>query len=828
MTASVASELVAELRSSSSLIDRATAQACRRVIASHETAWSAWEIEQTLAELGGLVRNRDCTYDRPSVGVSYALWYQGKRTHDALRMLAPRIARATGSLRIVDLGCGTGATACAVALAVAALERSGSSAVDRVTVDGIDSSPFMVEVAREVFAALVSATGCSRVRATFESRPWDSVDVVEGAPTAIVGGYLLDHSDGAHADEIAQRLKVLADKLSASSIVLSTAAGKGPQLGQVQTALEGDEWQPAGGDGEPWPALVGGPLGRCHAVRTSWYTRHRLTAESLWRSPPSWSSDRLAARLTLSRRPGRIAATLFDDARDGRLYDASQERAARPEGRLTVIVGAAGSGKTIVLSERIARTIVAAPRSEPPPVVLVTAFNKSVVDLIATEVVRSLELAEGVAVKHERHGDGRHGLDVAVGGRTARVELMNRDRLPGRVFGVGQIKGELKGGWWKRELECRIAKLDAADRALVAKLGHDFLEDEFERVIYGLGCFELAQYADVDRIGRVTPLAKGSAREVVWRLLMEPPIESHVHQRVKAYRRHESAVTQARAAELDRRWTHVFVDECQDFTRSDIRLLARVPSDPRRLCMAGDASQAIHLGRSYHRPGIAGAQWKTHLLDGSYRLPLRVCEALQPLARDIRSSHLASRLEDDLDTVLLRSRKAAVAGFRPIVLAGDHAAGQLGDVLRAYASPTAPQRLLAANCGRRTSAACARAACDRAWTVDEGDMRKYKGLEWPCVVVTNERRGSWRDTSEAASERLFTAMTRTTALLVIVLWEDGDADTTALLGRLDADRMLFWDAAASTSFDRARRAGASDAPVRGRKPARPAAGSARP
>jgi hypothetical protein len=165
---------------------------------------------------------------------------------------------------------------------------------------------------------------------------------------------------------------------------------------------------------------------------------------------------------------------------------------------------------------------------------------------------------------------------------------------------------------------------------------------------------------------------------------MEPPIESYVNQRVKAYRKHEAAVTHAHPAALEQKWTHVFVDECQDFTRSDIRLLARAPRDPRHLCMAGDASQAIHLGRSYNRPGIAGAQWKTHLLEGSYRLPLRVCEALQPLARNIRSSHLASRLEDDLDTVLLRSRKASVAGFRPIVLTGQHLADQLGDVLRAY------------------------------------------------------------------------------------------------------------------------------------------------
>lgn len=92
----------------------------------------------------------------------------------------------------------------------------------------------------------------------------------------------------------------------------------------------------------------------------SWYAGQGLSADWLWRSPPSWFSDRPAAVLTMRRRPGRIAATLFDDARESRLYDATQAMAASPDGRLTVIVGAAGSGKTIVLSERIARTIVAA------------------------------------------------------------------------------------------------------------------------------------------------------------------------------------------------------------------------------------------------------------------------------------------------------------------------------------------------------------------------------------------------------------------------------------------------------------------------------------
>lgn len=805
MTIGASARLVDELRSSRTLIDRATTTACRSIIARHDGEWSRWEIEQALRELDRLGRSADCTYDRPSIGVSYALWYQGKRTHDALRTLAPQIERLDGPLRIVDLGCGTGATACAVALVAAALERYGSPNIPEIVVDGIDSSPFMVEAAQEIFAALTREIDGSRVRATFRSMPWERV-ATTGDPTttAIVGGYLLDHSDGAHADEIARRLMALADKLSASSVLLSTAASKRSHLMQVRTALQGEEWEPAADDFDRAPSIGRGALGSCHALRSTWYRSAGLTVRRLWSRRPAWSGD-APASLAMHRERGPISATLIPDERNARLVDAAQEKAATPERRLTVIIGAAGSGKTIVLSERIARTITDVPVTGPAPLMLVTAFNKAVVDLIVDKAMDSLEAAPGVTQVHRKRGEGDHVLEVFVSERTARVEFMNRDKLPHRVFGVPLFRQGLNlHDEWRREIERRRNQLDAVDRALVARLGHDFLADEFERVIFGLECFRLAAYQDVERKGRVTPLARGRTREAVWRLLMEPsPITSYVDQRMLAYRKHEAAVTQAQPAKLAKRWTHVFVDECQDFTALDIQLLARAPQDPRNLCMAGDASQSVHLGRSYHRPRIAGVQPNIHRLAGSYRLPLRVCEALQPLARDIHSSHLASRLGDELDTVLLSSRKAAVAGFRPIVLTGEQVARQLSDVLRAYVPAEPDQRLLAANCGRRTRETIARCQRGTHWQLENGLMEKYKGLEWPCVVVTNEPVGQ-SDTSEAASERLFTAMTRTTKLLVIVLWADGDADTTALLGRLDGDRLLFWDESASTAFDRAR------------------------
>ena len=794
-------EFLEALQSSRARIDRATAEACERIVRNGGPGWSAWEIEHGLRELEVLSRGGDCTYDRPSIGVSYALWYQGKRTHDALRILAPRIAEVTEPLRIVDLGCGTGATACAVALIVDALEWSGSSMIDEIVVDGVDSSPFMIEVASEIFAALTSRDGSDRVRATFRSAPWTSVAKADGATTAIFGGYLLDHSDGAHADEIARRLSALGDNLAATSILLTTTTGKRSQLRRVDQSL-GAEWVSTDRDYDPAPAVGRGVLDECHLVRAAWYEDRGIAAKHLWKSRPAWSGDRPPASLTVRRTPGG-GPTLFDDPH--RLHDEQQAAAARPDGGPTVIVGAAGSGKSVVLSERIALTIMTSLLSQPAPTVLVTAFNKAVVDLIVEELVRSLD-KHGVTFSHPRQETGDHVLDVSARGRTAHVELMNRDKLPKRVFEVTppRLSGKLRDHW-KQEIDRRKRELDAADAKVAAALDHEFLQDEFERVIYALTCFSRLDYMSVDRVGRRTRMLE-STREVIWRLLMEPPIDSFVHRRIRAYRQHEAAVAEARPAQLGKRWTHVFVDECQDFTQSDIRLLARVPQDPRNLCIAGDASQSIHLARSYRRPGIAGVRWKRHTLKGSYRLPLRVCEALQPLAEDIRGSHLSARLEEDLDTVLLLSRKAAVPGFRPIVLTGESMGGQLADILRDYVASSIQARLLVADCGRRTRAAVERSASGSAWTIETGGMHKYKGLEWPGVVVTDERTTARDDTSEAASERLFTAMTRTTSLLLIVLWRDGDPNTRSLLGRLDSERLLFWDERAEQAFEHAQRA----------------------
>lgn len=59
------------------IVDEAVARACDELILDQPNAWSEWEVAQGLEDLLALSSGGDCAYDRPSIGVSYALWYHG-------------------------------------------------------------------------------------------------------------------------------------------------------------------------------------------------------------------------------------------------------------------------------------------------------------------------------------------------------------------------------------------------------------------------------------------------------------------------------------------------------------------------------------------------------------------------------------------------------------------------------------------------------------------------------------------------------------------------------------------------------------------------------
>lgn len=786
------------------LLDAAVASTCDGLIAERGSSWSGWEVAEGLEDLLALGDGRDCAYDRPSIGVSYALWYHGARTHEAIRALAPWVSASAEPLDIVDIGCGTGATACAIAVLMSALTEAGSVRPLRVTIHAADSSPFMVDAAERIYGALRELLGkrmATGVDVSFQTASWTDLRLPPtDARPLIVGGYLFDHSDTRHVDELAKRFVRLGDELDARGAVLFTAPAKVHLLDRAVVKLESLGWARRGI--ELTAPVWSGALARCHQVRTGWYRSAGSVRPGLFSMPPAWASASSPVVREVERL-GPVSDSLFDPIEASLLLDDEQDVAARPDDHPTVVVGAAGSGKSRVLAERVVRTLETA-RPSLAPRVLVTAFNKSMVDQLAAWVEERMRMSKVLdGVSSNNRGSGWVILAGSVGDVRTSVTLLNRDRLPNRA--LGQAWPGTAPFWSSvvtqrralAESKFGTARVTQVERYLTA----DFLDEELERIIYGQAALSWDRYREVRRRGRRKPLLP-AIREVVWTVLMDPPRpDSFVHRRINAYEAHQASIEEEQPLPLVGQWTHVFVDECQDFTESDFRLLACIPPDPQHLFVTGDESQSMHLGPCYRRPGLRRRQWRKYELGGSYRLPLRVCEALEDLATAFIDAHSGPG-SDDLDLVLAESRKAAVIGPRPIVIAGDEAtiAHDLRGVFEAYRPlfDDGEPRISLAEFDPIAAGAIKEAA---PWAeLEVAGMLRIKGLERSCVVFSDR---ATIGGDESVPEWVYTALTRSTSVLVLVLWSHTSPAVRSVIGRLREDRLLFWTPAARDAFQSA-------------------------
>ena len=77
-------------------------------------------------------------------------------------------------------------------------------------------------------------------------------------------------------------------------------------------------------------------------------------------------------------------------------------------------------------------------------------------------------------------------------------------------------------------------------------------------------------------------------------------------------------------------------------------------------------------------------------------------------------------------------------------------------------------------------------------------MRKIKGLERPLVVWPTR---APIPTTSTLGEWVYTILTRTTCVVVIILSSDTDEAVRAVVSRLDRTRLLFWNQQAEDVFD---------------------------
>jgi len=484
------------------------------------------------------------------------------------------------------------------------------------------------------------------------------------------------------------------------------------------------------------------------------------------------------------------------------VLDEEQVAAATPEHGLAAILGAAGSGKSRVLIERVVRALERSNRNRRPMHVLVTTFNKPLTTQLHEWLLARLDSA-AIGRASSRGGEGD--MRISFAGRDLSIRLLNWDKVPSRLFGLLPGSGQFTSAHARRAR----STLDevAAFRGLEDPERMRFVDAELARVIYGLRCTSRGDYLGVDRAGRQRRLQKGDRGPIYDFAMGQDAPRTFTHARIDAW----SEV--ARGSEPnDGKYDLVAIDEYQDLTYADFDIALGLAKDARSVLVAGDPAQALHLGKSSGRPGSLGRRhWKEHPLRGSYRLPIRVCEAIEPIARSIaeqRQKQPKVTTSDPLVTAdpiqLPQSVKGAVLGIRPIVIAGtaSQVATDLADVLETY------RRTIDAADGPRqiTIAEGDAYIADVLGTTDVGDltvqqesMRRIKGLERPCIIWSTR---AAMPGDESTAEWIYTIVSRTTSVLILVLSERTPGPVRRVVSQLRRDRLLFWSENAEATFDR--------------------------
>ncbi len=291
------------------------------------------------------------------------------------------------------------------------------------------------------------------------------------------------------------------------------------------------------------------------------------------------------------------------------------------------VTGTAGTGKTIVALHRAARAV----RSDPNARVLLTTFSRPLANALRPKLTMLLA------------GD-RPALD--------RVMIASFEDAASELFqlSTGRRPAIIDDAALQSLIETQIRAAAFAD------LPARFVLTEWRQVVDGWGIETLAQYANVPRIGRRNRVGTRQ-RQALWPIFDRVRAEM-AERGLMTTSQLFAAVDQARSKGAAKPFTQVIVDEAQDLSVAQLRMLAALAAGPNALFFAGDLGQRIFQQPFSWKSLGVDVRGRSSTLRINYRTSRQIREVadrlLPSLVRD------ADGLEDDR-----RDAQSVFEGTRP-------------------------------------------------------------------------------------------------------------------------------------------------------------------
>jgi DNA helicase-2/ATP-dependent DNA helicase PcrA len=775
-----------------------------------------YDTNTTASELFLLNSKHDLCYDRPSIGFTYSLWYHGKRVNGLIDFFLKLIldSKKESHIEIFDLGAGTGAIQWVVGLVYEAMSLHDIPTPE-IRIINIDSSPFMLDYNRDyLWKNFIDVyKKCAKIQIEYQINSWVSADIRDYTNVWLCASYLFDHSE--NQELIAQVFNDLATTYLPQKILLLSAHSKQPLVDSVGKIITTSGYQ--NNSGTYSREIFAGPLYKVNKLRKE------LNEEGLnFKGSCQWNVDTWYGKI-LDRTQTRLGIG-FPKKMD--IYQVAEKQRNKieltPEQRVaskntekpTIIIGPAGCGKSVVLTEKVKNIVMMRGKEYDPTLnILLTTFNKDLVKYLGDWLEQILE-DQTKFKRTYNHWDGipsKHSYFTFTGSSHPNITVMHFDVLPTKIGGLRSLSTqppfESYDNYHEKIMKKAVnayvneKRIDANKFASI--LNPLFLLDEYHRVIYGLQCTSSKDYLTVSREGRGgTPrlLANGLRRQIVAgciqkykSLLSGDKKESYI------IRRNRFLKNLNRGEENSGPFTHVLIDELQDCCKADYDIFYALLKDKNQLTVAGDLAQSINIGTTARIPkpmNVNMSNFQKVFLRGSFRLPFRISQCIKVLSETIKEKFNQTGNTDVYEII---PYKGAPPGARPIIVKGNtvqRVALKIKEVFETYQIYD-PHHINSVSIFE-TDNDLVNELNAIGIKATASVVQRTKGLEMPFVVWYTKRNVA---TEKEIEEFVYTILTRTTNILIVAVLDSMMIKYFDIINNLEKDRIILWDQVSENAYN---------------------------